>query len=136
MCIFNLVLNWLSVWEFCISVGSLLHSFRTALWKLQSSAVVTSLVLGSLCPFHIGWRIPSDRPRQRKIAFIASNCPITTFCHYSPVHTLLAPWQWKNIFHCHCQMNCRPVVENIWGTVEKQSFTSRTTNMQTKIMAA
>ncbi len=32
-------------------------------------------------------------------------------------------------FHFTHQMNCRPVVGNIWDTVEKQSCTSRMTNL-------
>ncbi len=48
-----------------------------------------------LCPFHTGWGISGDRPRQRKIAFITNSCSITALCRYLSVHTLLAPRQWK-----------------------------------------
>ncbi len=47
-----------------------------------------------------------------------------------------APWKCKKNYHCHHQMNCRPVVDNSWGTVEKQLCMNCTTNMQTVFKAA
>ncbi len=80
-------------------------------------------------PLNTGWRLPGDMPRQQKSPLIAGSCPITACCHYCLAHTLLAPRKWKNIFHFHHQMNCCLVIDNGWDTVEKQSCTSRTTNI-------
>ncbi len=91
----------------------------------QFSDVGSNLIPTLTCilsPFHTRWRLPATGREQPKSPLITGSCLITA-CRYRPA-------EMKKYFHCRHQINCCPVVDNSWGTVE---CTSRITNMQKKI---